>query len=226
MNQQSLKVAIVDRSPIRRAGMKAALANQDQLDLAFESTSVEECVELLHSLPTDIVILGLRSPAKGELEHLAALQQSYPEITTILHVREGDDVVCLKAISAGARGFLFDTFTGQEIMDTIRVACHGKVVQMPTTLMTDLMRAVSLEGGGSPSRLEHGLLQLKPQELELLAQIATGEPYKVIACRLGLAASTVKKYAHQLMTKMGADNRSDLALKASASGLLETARLA
>lgn len=226
MNQETLKVAFIEQSPIRRAGMKAILSNQSRLDLAFESHSVEECLELLKSSPADVVIIGLRSLATRELDQLTALQEIHPQVTTILHVREGDDVVCLKALSAGARGFLYDTFTEQEVMDTLRVASRGKLVQMPTTLMSDFMRAVSTESNGDPNRLEHGLVQFKPQELELLAELATGEPYKVIASRLGLAPSTVKKYAHQVITKLGADNRSDATLKASALGLLESARLA
>jgi len=226
MNQETLKVAFIEQSPIRRAGMKAILSNQNRLDLAFECHSVEECFELLKTSPADIVILGLRSPARRELEQLATLQEVHPELTTILHVREGDDMVCLRALSAGARGFLFDTFTTQEVMDTIRVASRGKVVQMPTTLMTDFVRAVSAESNGDPNRLEQGLVQFKPKELELLAELATGQPYKVIASRLGLASSTVKKYAHQVITKLGANNRSDATLKASALGLLESARLA
>jgi two-component system NarL family response regulator len=227
MNQQPLKVAIVDRSPILRAGIKAVLLNQSQLELAFESDSVRECTKLLKSSPTDVVILGLRPPANKDLEQFAALRETHPEVTTIFHVREGDDVVCLNALSVGARGFLFDTFTSEEITDTIRVASRGKLIQMPTTLMTDLVRALSTsESNGHTDRLENGLVQFKPQELELLAELATGAPYKVIASRLGLAPSTIKKYAHRLITKLGASNRSDATLKASALGLLESARLA
>ena len=100
MNQETLKVAFIEQSPIRRAGMKAILSNQSRLDLAFESHSVEECLELLKSSPADVVIIGLRSLATRELDQLTALQEIHPQVTTILHVREGDDVVCPKALSA------------------------------------------------------------------------------------------------------------------------------
>lgn len=226
MDQRTLKVAFVDRSPILRAGIKAILSNQSRLVLAFESGSVRECTELLEAKPVDVVIVGLRSPVNGELENLSTLQERFPEITTILHMREGDDTVCLKALSRGVRGFLFGTFTSQEMMDTIRIASRGRIVQMPVSLMTNLVQAASVHGNGHSNQLRHGLVQLKAQELKLLAEIATGAPYKVIASRLGLAPSTVKKYAHQLITKLGARNRSDVVLKALALGLLETARLA
>ena len=88
--------------------------------------------------------------------------------------------------------------------------------------MTELIRAASADGNGHQDRLDQGLVQFKPQELDLLAELATGDPYKVIASRLGLAPSTVKKYAHQLMIKLGAKNRFDVVLKASALGLVET----
>lgn len=222
MKEQVLKVALVDRSPILRAGIKALLTGQTYLELVGESATVEELWQHVDSSDVDTLILGLRSPSNGGQDDLAVLQGVSSEVTIVVYVREGDDVICLKALSAGARGFLFDTFTGQEVMDTIRIASRGKIVQLPASAMSELIRAASTESNGNQNRFDHGLVQFKQHEIRLLNELATGEPYKVVASQLGLAPSTVKKYAHQLMVKLGAKNRFDAVLKATALGLVET----
>jgi DNA-binding NarL/FixJ family response regulator len=219
-----IRVALVDEHPIIRAGLHSVLTVEAGVELLGETSDLEQALEVIEDRDVHVVILGVRDPIGPGLQALRRLKESRPEVAPIVFTDCRTEVFLLEALLAGARGYLMCDDVKDEIVDVVRIAGRGKSTQVPGELLVQVLSGIPCSSNGHST---HGplsrpaLARLTERELEILNQMATGETYRTIADRLFLAESTVKKYAHSVITKLGASNRSTAVLAAYRLNLLQ-----
>jgi DNA-binding NarL/FixJ family response regulator len=223
-----VRVVLADDNHIVRAGLNSVLTTEAGVEILAETSDYEQALEVIEDRDVQVAIFGVRNPIKPGLQALRKVRERRPEVAPIVFTNCRREAFLLEALLAGARGYLMCDDTKDEIVDTVRLAGRGKSTQVPGEL---LMRALSRipcssDGDCTLKPLSRsGFTRLTDRELDILHQMTTGETYRVIADRLFLAESTVKKYAHSVITKLGASNRSTAVLAAYRLNLLDDDKL-
>lgn len=210
---------LIDRQPLRRAWVLALL---DGWDLGGCITAVARAAEAAPSLadPTsriDLVILSVGNADvtdPGVAEELRWLRDHLPEAPVTLVADRDDPASILAALRAGVRGYL-PTSMGQEVARRALALVLAGGAYAPPSL---LLGTYPTEAGQAPRPAQAApgcskLGELTPRQQQVLALLGQGRPNKVIAQRLAMCESTVKVHVRQIMRKLGASNRTEVALK-------------
>lgn len=220
--ERTVRVALVDTHPIIRAGLSTVLTAAKGIELLAECSDLEQACSELKNHDVDVVILGSRNLSKSTLEDLHTLGERLPHAAPVVFTTSQSEKWLLEGLLAGARGYLVSDSTQDDIVDAIRVVGGGKNIQVPANLLLRLLKGLPWTSqDGNTKNPQVGLARMTNRELEVLQEMATGKAYRLIADKLFLAESTVKKYAHSVITKLGASNRSTAVLTAYRFNLLD-----
>ena len=210
-----LRVLIVADDPLARAGLAALLADQPGCSITGQ---VAEGVDLLSSLDVyrpEVVLWDLGWDATSAssslgvaLERLAQLEDTGTPIVALIP----DDAYAFEAQSAGARGLLPRESSAERLVAALTATARGLVVLDPSLVNPVLEN----RDPSSPSLVE----ELTPRELEVLGLLAEGLPNKAIARRLGISDHTVKFHVNAVLSKLGAQSRTEAVVRATRLGLI------
>jgi two-component system, NarL family, response regulator LiaR len=214
VENQKISVLIVDDHPIVRQGLRTLLELQDDIVVMGEAVNGKEAVDLTALLKPDVVLMDLVMP---ELDGIAATRQisALMQATRVIALTsfvEDDKVI--PAIQAGAVSFLLKDVAPNDLMEAIRAAYHGEARLHPTVIRK-LMNQVALQ---SPT--EQIAPDLTERELEVLRLVADGMSNREIASRLVISEKTVKTHMSSLLSKLGQQDRTRLAIYALKKGLV------
>jgi DNA-binding NarL/FixJ family response regulator len=191
-----IRLVIADDHPVVRAGLRAMLSKEADFLLVGEASTGSEAVEQAVRLRPDVVLMDLRLPG---LDGAAATAQirahGLPTAVLILTTYEST-VDILRAIEAGATGYLLKDAQSEELLAAIRAVVQGKAVLAPT-VATRLVHQV-----GKPAKMA-----LSARELEVLALVAQGASNKEIARALHVSEATVKSHLLHLFGKLEVSDR-------------------
>jgi DNA-binding NarL/FixJ family response regulator len=194
----AIRILTVDDHPLFRNGVAALLATQPDLQLVAEGGNGLEAVRQFRAHRPDVTLMDLQMPEMNGLEATIAIRAEFPDARIIVLTTYEGDVQVLRALKAGARAYLLKTLVDTELLATIRSVHSGK-------------KALSPEA--SHQLAEHATDDaLTPAEVDVLRLIAGGNANKQIAAQLSISEETVKSRVKNILSKLGANDRTHAAM--------------
>ncbi|HVX44558.1 MAG TPA: response regulator transcription factor [Mycobacteriales bacterium] len=214
-----ISVLIVDDDPLVRAGLSMILSGTDDIEVVGEATDGDEVPAAVSAHRPDVVLMDIRMPRTDGLRATEALQsRPDPPKIVVLTTFQADEYV-LRALRAGASGFLLKDTPPADIAQAIRAAASGEPTLSPAAIRT-LIEHVSDDGAQERSAdARQRLDQLSEREREVAVALGQGRSNAEIAAQLYMSVATVKAHVSRVMTKLDLDNRVQIALLAHDAGL-------
>jgi len=205
-----LGILCVDDHPLVRKGIAAILANEKDMKLIAEAGSGAEAVESFRQFHPDLTLMDLRMPGMDGIEATKEIRKIDPEAKIIALTSYDGDQEIYRALEAGVRGYILKESVHTEIVRAIRVVQSGKRLMPPEVA----------------ERLSEHFPQvaLTPREIEVLQHVAKGLGNKEIGVRLGTAAGTVKMHLQNILSKLGASDRTHAVTLAIRRGIIHIDR--
>lgn len=201
-----ITILCVDDHPLVRKGIAAILANEPDIKLVAEAGSGQEAVEAFRIHRPEVTLMDLRLPGMDGIEATKQIRQIEPEAKILALTSYDGDQEIYRALEAGVRGYLLKEMVHTEIVRAIRVVHSGKRLMPPEVA----------------ERLSEHFPQvaLTPREIEVLQHVAKGYGNKEIGIRLGTAAGTVKMHLQNILSKLGASDRTHAVTLAIRRGII------
>ena len=215
-----IRVLLAEDQAIVRAGFRALLESEPDLEVAGEAADGQEAVALARRLNPDLVVMDIRMP---ELDGLEATEQitSDPALSStrilVLTTFELDEYV-FGALRAGASGFLLKGGEPADLLSAIRLVAAGEALLAPSVTKRLIEAYIARPEPATPS-VPNGLEELSARELEILHHVAQGHTNREIADALYLSPLTVKTHVSRVLTKLGARDRVQLVVIAYQAGI-------
>jgi DNA-binding NarL/FixJ family response regulator len=201
-----IRVLVVDDHPVVRSGLVGLLGSEPDLEVVGEAGDGREGVDLAAALTPDVVLMDLRMPVLDGASATAEITAAGTARVLVLTTYDTDGDI-LRAVEAGATGYLLKDTPRDQLLAAVRAAARGETVLAPP-LAAKLMRQVR---GGD---------QLTPRELEVLALVAQGKSNPDIARELFIGEATVKSHLLHVFDKLGVSDRTAAVTRALERGLL------
>ncbi|MBL7256165.1 response regulator [Paractinoplanes lichenicola] len=215
----SVRVLVADDEAMIRAGIRAILDNDDGIDVVGEAGDGVEAVELVRRHRPEVVLLDIRMPRQDGLSAAAEIRRLVPECGVLVLTTFGEDEYIVRAIAAGAAGFLLKSSDPRELTAGIRAVAAGAAYLSPRVahrVITDLAGPRLGSGAAARSKVD----VLTDREREVLALIGEGLSNAEIGRRLFLVEGTVKAYVSSVLSRLGVRNRVQAAIVAYEAGLV------
>ncbi|GAB3141859.1 response regulator transcription factor [Micromonospora sonneratiae] len=219
----AIRVCIVDDQTLVRQGIRHLLELSADVVVVGEAADGDQALEVIIRVEPDVVLLDLRMPRRDGIATLIALRERRIEVPTLVLTTFDDDELVLRALRAGACGYLLKDVTLEQLLGAVRTLAAGGSLVQPA--LTDrLLRAV-------PELPEQNTIDDLPppqsitaREREILRLLAGGYSNREIAAALHLAEGTVKNHVSNLLMKLGVRDRTRAVLRALHLGLLTPAQ--
>lgn len=204
-----IRVLVVDDHPIVRSGIASVLASQSDFEIVGEAGNGADAVDAAKRVAPDLVLMDLRMPVQNGVEATAAIVAERPATRVVILTTYASDGEVLRAIEAGAVGYLLKDVPHDELFRALRAVARGERYLAP--VVTERLMARYQQ----PTRSS-----LTDRELDVLRCVARGDGNKQIAASLGIAEPTVKAHLVHIFEKLGVENRTAAANVARERGLI------
>jgi DNA-binding NarL/FixJ family response regulator len=205
-----IRVAVVESDPLRFIGFRALFDDEPDFELA--SASIQE---IATQSDIDLILLGSRG-GQNLFDVMASLKASRPDLRILVTGAGADDETILKALAAGAKGYVDEAASPQEFTTAIRIVNQGSVWAPRRVLSTFIERVTASPGRIFPA----GRVTFTDREKEVLELLVAGRSNKEIGSSLGIEERTVKAHVAKLMRKVGVQNRIALSVHAITHSLV------
>jgi DNA-binding NarL/FixJ family response regulator len=216
-----VRVLIVDDDPLVRSGLRMMLSGADRIAIVAEAGDGSEVLAAVDAHRPDVVLMDLRMPNVDGLAATALLHgQPRPPHVLVLTTFDADELV-LRALRAGAEGFVLKDTPPAEIVRAIELVAAGEGILSPT-VARQLIAHVAGDGAGAEDRrtAARGRLEaLTGRELEVARAVGQGKTNAEIAGELYMSVATVKAHVSRLLSKLEVQNRVQLALQVNDADL-------
>ncbi len=209
-----VKIIIADDHAIVREGLKQIITEEKDINVVGEAENSEALFEILRKISCDIIVLDINMPGKSGLEALKDLKIQYPQIPVLILSMYDEEEHGIRAMKAGAAGYLRKISAPEELVNAIRKIVGGKKY-ISQSLAESLVN--NLEGG--KGNLPHE--NLSDREFEVMCKIASGKSADEIANELSLSINTVYSYRNRIFDKMKLKSNVELTQYALKNKLLE-----
>ena len=202
-----IRILVVDDHPVVREGVTTLVGGQSDMRIVGEAANGREAIQLFRAHLPDITLMDIQMPIMSGLDALIAIRDEAPEARIVMLSTYTGDAQVQRAIKAGARGYLLKSSLHEELLQTIRAVHAGR-------------KAISAEA--SYELAEHATDDaLTPAEVRVLRLIAAGNANKEIAEQLSISEETVKGQVRNILSKLGAKDRTQAAMIAVKRGIIE-----
>jgi NarL family two-component system response regulator LiaR len=215
MSAESIGVLVVDDHAVVREGLRSFLDLQEGIDVVGEAADGEEALRRAEELRPDVILMDLVMPKLDGVGAMRELRRRLPESRVIVLTSFADDDRLLPAIQAGAAGYLLKDAQPQELARAVRAANDGEALLDPV-VAARLVDAIARTPDEEPAE------RLTPRERQVLELIGHGLPNKLIARELEVSEKTVKNHVSHVLAKLGVSDRTQAALYAARTGLLDS----
>jgi DNA-binding NarL/FixJ family response regulator len=203
----SIRILTVDDHPLLRQGIATLLADEPDMSVVAEAATGREAVEQFRAHRPDVTLMDLQMPEMSGLDAIGAIRGEFPDARILVLTTYSGDVQVVRALKAGAHGYLLKSMLRKELVDAIRAVHSGR-------------KALSPEA--SFALAEHAMTdELSPAEIRVLRLISEGESNKEIAATLGVSVDTVKGQVKSILSKLDASDRTQAAMIAIKRGIIE-----
>ncbi|MGW4540991.1 response regulator transcription factor [Streptomyces chartreusis] len=213
-------VLLVDDEPLVRAGLRAVLEAQPDIEVVGEAADGAAVIPLVRQLRPDVVAMDVRMPLLDGIEATRAVLRTVDEPPKILVVTtfENDEYI-YEALRAGADGFLLKRARPAEIVHAVRLVAEGESLLFPASVR-QLVAQYGDDGGNRAARAQLERSRLTEREAEVLRLMARGLSNAEIAARLVVGTETVKSHVSAVLAKLGARDRTQAVITAYESGFV------
>jgi DNA-binding NarL/FixJ family response regulator len=204
-----IRVLVVDDHPVVRSGLVGMLDIEDDLDVVGEAADGEEAVLRVAALAPDVVLMDLRMPRLDGAGATARIVAEHPATRVLVLTTYDTDADIVRAVEAGATGYLLKDTPRAQLVDAVRAASRGETVLAPPVAarLVSRMRAPAVEA-------------LTPREVQVLAAVARGLSNGEIGRELFIGEATVKTHLLRAFAKLGVDDRTRAVTVAMERGIL------
>jgi len=206
-NPAPISVLSVDDHPLLREGVAALIANQADMRLVAEASNGLEAVEAFRRHSPDVTLMDLQMPKMSGIDATIIIRSECPDARIIVLTTYAGDALARRALHAGAHAYVLKSLVRKDLLNTIR-AVHAGHRRVDPEIAAQLAEHTADD-------------TLTPREIEVLAQIAAGNSNKRIADRLGITEETVKGHVRNILSKLGAGDRTHAVTSALRRGIIE-----
>lgn len=211
------RVIIAEDHTILRAGLKALLTSDPELEVVAEADNGRDVVRAVGQFTPQIVLMDLNMPGTNGISAIGEIRRRYPDVKVLVLTAHKTEEYIREALAAGANGYVLKDATAQELMMGVKSVLAGKSYLSPA--ISDFVINGFLDGQKDPRQKTQWDL-LTSREREILKLIAEGYTSKEIASYLCLSIKTVEKHRSNLMKKLDLHNVSALTQLAISKGLI------
>ena len=204
---KQIKIMTVDDHPVLRQGIAALIADEPDMTLVAEATNGREAIQQFRAHRPDVTLMDLQMPEMNGLDAMIAIRGEFADARIIVLTTYTGDVHDRRAIQAGARAYLLKNSLHKELLDTIR-AVHAGRKNLSPEVSFELAEHVAEDS-------------LSPLEVRVLRLIAEGNSNKEIAARLSVTEDSVKGHVRNILSKLGANDRTHAAMIGVKRGIIE-----
>jgi len=202
-----IRILTVDDHPLLREGIAALVATQSDMKVVGEASNGLEALEEFRKHRPDITLMDLVMPEMNGIDAIIAIRAEFPEARIVVLTTYRGDVQVLRALKAGARGYLLKGLLRKELLEMIR-AVHAGLKRIPPELAAELADHAADEA-------------LSAREIVVLRLIAVGNANKEIAAQLSITEETVKGHVKNILAKLSANDRTHAVTIGLKRGIIE-----
>ncbi|MGI9069265.1 MAG: response regulator [Pyrinomonadaceae bacterium] len=211
-----IRVLLADDHTLIRAGISALLERMERVEVVGEAGDGRHAMKLIQELTPDVVLLDLLMPGLSGFEVLQETTEKFPGVKIIVLSVHNSDEYALRALRAGAAGYLSKSAASAELERAIDQVIRGEQYFSPI-----IAQLASLESAGTGPTGRTTAVELTPRQLEVLILIAEGYSTKDIARALGISVKTVETHRAQLMERLGIHDVAGLVRYAIRTGIVK-----
>ena len=212
-----VRVLLVDDHMIVRLGLKTLIGDQPNMEVVGEASTAAEAVRAVERLRPDVVLMDIRMPGEGGIEATRQITARFAHSKVVMLTSFADDELVVRAIRAGAAGYVLKQVDNAELLRAIEAAARGEALLDPATTARLLARVRENERKAD----EDAFRELSDREMDVLASLARGKTNAEIGRLLNLSEKTVSNYVSTILEKLHLTNRVELATYAVEHHLFE-----
>ncbi len=212
-----IRVLLADDHAVVRKGLRFLLERQPDMEVVGEASDGREAVRLAAELKPHVVVMDIGMPQLNGIEAAAQIVKQNPQVNVIMLSVHSDESYLLRALSAGAKGYLLKDSAEEDLVRAVQVAAQGKPFFSPVIsekLLEDYMRFLQQRG------LKDSYDLLTDREKEILQLLAEGKSNKEVAALLNLSPYTVETHRTHIMQKLNLHNTAEIVLYAVRKGII------
>jgi DNA-binding NarL/FixJ family response regulator len=207
MSCDKIRILAVDDHPLFRQGIAALIEGEEDMTLVGEASNGREAIQQFRAQRPDVTLMDLQMPDMNGLDAIIAIRNEFPPARIIVLTTYTGDIQVLRALKAGAQGYLLKNLLHKELLQTIRDVHAGKKALSPEA-SHEIASHVTDDA-------------LTPAEVDVLRLIAAGNANKQISCQLSISEETVKSRVKNILSKLGANDRTHAAMIGLKRGIIE-----
>lgn len=198
---------MVDDHALVRLGLMTLINDRADMEVVGEASTAQEALRQVERLQPDVVLMDIRMPGRGGIEATQEITSHFPKTQVIILTSFADDELIMRAIQAGAAGYVLKEADNQELLRAIAAVSRGEALLDPSTTarLITRMRAMSRKADQDAFR------DLSEREMSVLAELTRGKTNAEIARTLNLSEKTVRNHVSMILEKLQLTNRVELA---------------
>lgn len=204
---KQITVLTVDDHPLLREGIAAILASERDIALVAQAANGYEAIECFRAHRPDVTLMDLQMPGMKGLEAIQVIRREFADARIIVVTTYDGDVQALRAIKAGASGYLLKNMLRKDLPDAIRSVHAGRV-----SIRSEIAIAIAEHSIDDP---------LTDREIEVLRRVAGGNANKEVAAQLFISEETVKAHMSRIMSKLAAKDRTHAVMIGIRRGIID-----
>jgi len=202
-----IRVLTADDHALIREGIAALVGNQKDMELVGEASNGREAIEQFRLHRPDVTLMDLQMPEMNGIDALIAIRGEFPGARIIMLTTYAGDVLCKRAMQAGAQAYILKGNVRKDLVDTIRAVRAGKKF-IHAEVAAELASHAADDA-------------LSEREIEVLSLIAAGNSNKLVADQLAISEDTVKGHVKSILSKLGVNDRTHAVTAALKRGIIE-----
>jgi len=202
-----IRVLAVDDHLLLRKGIAAVIEEEPDMVLVGEAANGQEAIERFRELRPDVTLMDVQLPDMNGIDVITAIRKEFPKARFVVLTTYRGDIQTLRALEAGASGYLLKTMIRKDLLETIR-AVHSGRRHVPPEVAAGLAEHVAMD-------------QLSEREISVLRMVAQGISNKNIAAELEVTERTIKGHMSSILSKLGANDRTHAVTIAMRRGFID-----
>ncbi|MBT3336373.1 MAG: response regulator transcription factor [Anaerolineae bacterium] len=211
------RILLVDDHAIVRLGLMTLLNDQADMEVVGEASTAPEAIQAVDALQPDVILMDIRLPGEGGIEATRQITSRFPDSHVVILTSIADNELIMRAINAGAVGYVLKQVGNEELLRAIKTAARGEAALDPSTTTRLLSRVREADR----KEKEDAFRDLSNREMDVLVHLARGKTSAEIGQILNLSEKTVGNYVSNMFEKLGLKNRIQLAAYAYEHHLFE-----